>query len=109
MKVYICGNYKDEKAFADAEERLRNIGHVPISPLKISQALPQEINNSDFTVIAYELIRISDGVCLLSGWDKNLFARMEVAHAKRNEKKIFHVGALGDDDRLFQSENMRGK
>ncbi len=88
MKVYICGNHKNRKDFKKAESELRNKGYVPINPVKIMYALPEEINNADFTIITFELIRISDAVYLLEGWENDLIARMEVAHAKRNEKDI---------------------
>lgn len=90
MKVYICGNKCHEQAFYDTEALLRKQGHVPINPIKILYALPKEINNSDFTVIAFELIRISDAVYLFDEWEKDLFASMELAYAKRLEKEIIN-------------------
>lgn len=88
MKVYICGNRKDEYLFYVIEKALIAAGHVPINPLRVIDALPAEINNSDFTVIAFEFINICNAVYLVSGWDEDLLARMEYAHAKRAEKEI---------------------
>lgn len=88
MKVYICGNLENPQAFEDAEAFLRMHGHIPINPVKILYALPAEINNSDFTVIAFEIIRICDAVYPISGWDKDLLARVEMSYAKRNDKEI---------------------
>ena len=88
MKVYICGNRQYEHEFYKAEVLLRHQEHIPVNPIKILHALPEEISNSDFTVIAFELIRISDAVYLLDEWENDLFATMELAHAKRMEKEI---------------------
>lgn len=88
MKVYICGNRDNEAQFYEAEEQLRAAGHIPINPIKVIYALPAEINNSEFTVITFEIIRVCDAVYLLSGWEKDLVARMEAAQAKRAEKEI---------------------
>lgn len=89
MKVYICGNKHQEQTFHDAEIILRKQGHIPINPVKILYALPEEISNSDFTAISFEIIRISDAVLLVGDWEKDLLATMELAHAKRIEKEIF--------------------
>lgn len=88
MKVYICGNRQYEHEFYKAEVLLRHQGHIPVNPIKILHALPEEISNSDFTVIAFELIRISHAVYLLDKWENDLFATMELAHSKRMEKEI---------------------
>ena len=91
MKVYICGNKCNKQAFYDAEVLLRKQGHVPINPIKILNALPLEINNSDFTVIAFEIIRISDAIYLLNECEKDLFSSMELSHAQRLEKEILYA------------------
>lgn len=90
MKVYICGSRQREHEFYKAEVLLRHHGHIPVNPIKILHALPEEISNSDFTVIAFELIRICDALYLIDGWEKDLFASMELAHAKRMEKEIMN-------------------
>ena len=91
MKVYIIGNKQDTAAFEHAEMSLQQQGFIPINPLKILQALPAEINNSDFTVIAFEIIRVCDAVYFLTGWEKDFFARMEASHAKRTAKEVISV------------------
>ncbi len=88
MKVYILGNMKDEKCFDAAEQFLLKEGHIPVNPVKIANALPEGINNSDLTVILFEVIRVCDCVYPLEGWEKDLFARLEMGQAERNEKTI---------------------
>lgn len=88
MKVYICGDKKNRKKFKIKEKELKQQGHIPINPVRVMYSLPEGINNADFTIIAFELIRISDAICVLDGWENDMMARMEMAHAKRNEKEI---------------------
>lgn len=90
MKVYICGSKQDRKKFKIKEKELKQQGHIPINPLRVIYSLPEEINNADFTIIAFELIRISDSICVLDGWENDMMARLEMAHAKRNEKEILN-------------------
>ena len=89
MKVYILGNKEDEKSFNEAEQRLRQKGHFPVNPIKIDYALPEEINNSELTAILFEVIRVCDAVYPLDGWEKDLFARLEMGQAQRTEKGIW--------------------
>ena len=88
MKVYICGNKHRIQEFEHAENLLRKCGYIPINPVKVLYALPEEISNSDFTVIAFEIIRICDAVYFLEGWETDFLSRMEASHAKRNECEI---------------------
>lgn len=88
MKVYICGNKNNSPEFDRIETLLREKGHVPINPIKVLLALPKELSNSDFTVIAFELIRVCDAIYLLENWKTDLFARLEAAHAKRLEREL---------------------
>lgn len=101
MKVYICGNIKDAPAFEMAELLLRQQGHIPISPRKVLFTLPEEITNSDFTVIAFELIRVCEAVYLLNDWETDFGARVELAHAKRLGKEILNEAGKYD---LFLSD-----
>lgn len=88
MKVYIIGIRDNAEEFEKAEYLLKKEGHVPVNPLKVIQALPEEITNADFTIIAFELIKICDAVYLLDNWNKDLLARMEFAQAEREGKVI---------------------
>lgn len=88
MKIYIIGDKEEPKKFEAAENVLRQIGHAPINPVKVMRSLPKEVTNADFTIIAFELIKICDAVYLLNGWEKDLFARMEYAQAEREEKEV---------------------
>lgn len=88
MKVYILGNKEDRESFDEAESLLRQKGYIPVNPIKIMYALPEEINNSELTVILFEVIKVCDAVYPLNGWEKDLFARLEMGQAERTEKTI---------------------
>lgn len=88
MKLYIIGDRSRPEEFEKAEQLLEQRGHAPVNPVKVMQVLPGKITNADFTIIAFEFIKICDAVYLLDGWEKDLFARMEFAHAEREEKVI---------------------
>lgn len=60
MKVYICGDKSDRKRFKQAERMIKEEGNIPINPVRVIYALPPEVNKADFTIVAYELIHISD-------------------------------------------------
>lgn len=89
-KIYICGDKSNRKQFKQAERIIRKRGDIPINPLRVMYALPEEINKADFTILAYEMIRISDKVYCMEGWANDLTARMEMAHAQRNRKDILN-------------------
>ena len=87
-KIYICGDKSNRKQFKKAEQFIREHGDIPINPIRVMYALPEEINNADYTILAYEMIRISDKVYCMNGWENDLMARMEMAYAQRNKKDI---------------------
>jgi len=84
--VFILGPIEREDDFSKAEEEIRRGGGIPINPVKVLYALPEEITNADFAVIAFELIRISSEVYLMDGWEKDLVATLEKNNADKMEK-----------------------
>lgn len=97
MKIYLIGNKRAaeaEKTFKETEEKLIAEGNIVINPMKVINALPAEINGSEFTVIATEMIRISDAVYLIPGHEEDLIASLERANATRQEKEIFEIKTL---------------
>lgn len=88
MKVYIVGDRNRPEDFEAAEQMLLQRGYAPVNPVKVMQVLPRKITNADFTIIAFEFIKICDAVYLLDGWEGDLFSRMEYAQAEREEKTV---------------------
>ena len=89
MKVLILGNFKDRDLFEMAEQQLITTLDKPINSLKILDALPEDLLYSDFVAVLIELVRISDAVMLLDGYEKELAARIALVNAGKNEKTIY--------------------
>lgn len=90
-KIYLIGEKESPEArgkFKEAEENLTAAGNTVINPMKIIDALPVGISNSEFIVVATELIRISDAVFFIEGYEHDLIASLERANAQRLEKEI---------------------
>lgn len=88
MKVLILGKMKQAEDFFQAEEKIRKAGDIPINPIRILNALPEEITNSDFIALLIELVRISDKVLLLDGFINDLASSIAYTNAKNSEKEI---------------------
>lgn len=88
MKVVILGNRSDEDLFTNAENRIRDDGDIPINPIKVMYALPEDISNADFIAVLIELVRISDAVMLIPGWEHDLASSIAKTNAERSEKEI---------------------
>ena len=65
MKVYIAGkitgneNYKAE--FAEAEKKLRALGHIPLNPA----VLPEGLEKADYMRICLAMLDSADAIGLL--------------------------------------------
>lgn len=88
MKVLILGKMDNINPFNCAEIPVRNDGNIPINPMSVMYALPAEISNADFIAVLIELVRISDAVMLLPGWEHDLGASIAKRNAENAEKII---------------------
>ena len=93
MIVYIAGpitgrlNYR--KAFKDAEESLKEKGHIVINPSE----LPPGLNShSDYMHVCIAMIDVCDTVYLLNGRDASKGAKMEYDYALDQGKMILNEG-----------------
>lgn len=91
MKVLILGKMKQEGDFLNAECCIRRDGHIPINPVRVLHALPEDLTMSDFIAVLIELVRISDAICLLDNFISDLASSVAWTNAKKNEKEIYKI------------------
>ena len=87
MKVYIAGkitgneNYKAE--FAEAEEKLRELGHIPLNPA----VLPEGLEKADYMRICLAMLDSADAIAPLLSWTRSDGAAIEMSLARYTGKK----------------------
>lgn len=87
MKVYIAGkitgdeNYRTE--FAEAEEKLRGMGHIPLNPA----ALPEGLEKADYMRICLAMLDSADAIAPLLSWTRSDGAAIEMSLARYTGKK----------------------
>ncbi|ENO2626677.1 DUF4406 domain-containing protein [Salmonella enterica] len=92
--VFICGpmtgceNYNRD-AFMRKERELINYGATVLSPAM----LPDGLEHEQYLTITRGMIRVSDVICLLPGWENSEGARLEVLYAIR--RNIWPMGFDG--------------
>lgn len=91
MKVLILGKMKQEGDFLNAECCIRRDGHIPINPVRVLHALPEDLTMADFIAVLIELVRISDAICLLDNFISDLASSVAWTNAKKNEKEIYKI------------------
>ena len=87
MKVYIAGkitgneNYRAE--FAEAEEKLRELGHIPLNPA----VLPEGLEKADYMRICLAMLDSADAIAPLPSWTRSDGAAIEMSLARYTDKK----------------------
>ncbi|ENO4107361.1 DUF4406 domain-containing protein [Salmonella enterica] len=85
--VFICGpmtgyeNYNRD-AFMRKEEELIACGATVLSPAM----LPDGLEHEQYLTITRGMIRVSDVICLLPGWEYSEGAKLELLYAMKNKK-----------------------
>jgi hypothetical protein len=108
MKVYIAGkitgneNYKAE--FAEAEKKLRALGHIPLNPA----VLPEGLEKADYMRICLAMLDSADAIALMLNWTGSPGANIELSLAMYTGKKQIgmgnKIGFIG-----FESIGARGR
>ena len=93
LKIYIAGKITGlekeiyTKAFEDAEQLIKAMGHEPINPIKI---VPQSITYDDQMHLCFALVDISNAVMMLENWVDSPGATKELIRGAKQEKKILY-------------------
>ena len=91
MIVYLAGRMYGlpdygRKQFAEAEERLKRMGHTVLNPASLPIGMPDE----KYMPICLAMIDQADAVYLLNGFNDSPGARLESEYAGYQRKKIVY-------------------
>lgn len=83
MRVYISGpmsglENNNFDAFFSAESKLKEKGHIPLNPARS----PHDLLYAHYMDIAMAMVRSSQAIFLLPGWENSPGARAEYAYAQ---------------------------
>lgn len=89
MKVYIAGpmtGHKDlnKPAFIEASLSLMDMGYVVLNPA----TLPEGLTQSEYMDICFAMVRASDAIYLLEGYENSKGALAELAYAEKLEMEV---------------------
>lgn len=95
MILYIAGKMaglpdKGEKAFAEAENRLKSMGFTVLNP----HCLPDGMPGDRYMPICLAMVNAADAVALLEGWEDSQGASIEKAYAAYQGKRVFELGDM---------------
>ena len=71
------------EAFAEAEEKLRDLGHIPLNPA----ALPEGLEKADYMRICLAMLDSADAIAPLLSWTRSDGAAIEMSLARYTDKK----------------------
>ena len=90
IEIYIAGKItglKDYKEhFNNAEENLKQAGHICMNPSILPEGFPWGI----YIPICYAMIDACDSIYLLKNWVDSKGAKLEYEYAKSKNKVIFY-------------------
>lgn len=110
MRVYIAGpmtGIEDYNfpAFFNAERRLKAAGYTVLNPARN----PEGLEYHHYMDIAMAMIRSSEAVCVLPGWEKSKGARAEVAYAEALGKSTLALSFLSRIEAVYFGRGGEGE
>lgn len=98
MKIYISGpitgipTAQARADFAAAAAEIQRRGHEPVNPCKLQDILnPETTTCAQFMEPALGLLRASDAIAFMPGWEKSKGCRAEYYAAMSGRKDIFYT------------------
>ena len=87
--IYIAGPMKGLKnanraAFAEAAERLRNLGYIVLNPAVLPVGMPPD----HYMPICLAMVQAADIICMLDGWGRSDGANIEMDFDKYQGKDV---------------------
>ena len=91
MIVYLSGKMygrpdRGKKQFDEAEERLKQMGHIVLNPANLPQGMPEDC----YMPICLAMVDAADAIYLLNGFNDSPGARLESEYAGYMRKKIVY-------------------
>ena len=92
MKIYISGQmtglteHRIKHHFGEAEKYLRQEGFVPVNPA-VLQGVPG-LEHDEYMAIDLTMLSLCDAIYMLRGWEESNGAKIELAQAIKDGKKI---------------------
>lgn len=97
MKIYISGPVTGRPPaqaradFAAAASKIKEAGHEPVNPCRLQDILnPETTSWEQYMEAALGLLRASESILFLPGWEKSKGARAEYYEAMSARKEIFY-------------------
>lgn len=79
----ITGNENYKAEFAEAEEKLRELGHIPLNPA----VLPEGLEKADYMRICLAMLDSADAIAPLLSRTRSDGAAIEMSLARYTDKK----------------------
>ena len=84
----ITGTDDYKSRFEKAEYDVFRSGFYAINPVKVAMTLPSSFDREKYLEVDFKLLKLSDAIYLLKGWEKSEGAKAELEYALRNNMHI---------------------
>ena len=94
LKIYISGKISGlalevaEKNFEIAEQKIKEIGHIPVNPMKLHDYKP-ELTWHDYMSADLAALVYCDAILMLENWEDSRGAKVEKALAEALNLKVY--------------------
>ena len=96
MRIYISGPITGiemdvaYRKFSNAEWKIDRLGHIPVNPFKIGFVLPRDFQHHEYIDVDMAILKHTDAILLLEGWENSKGCTQEFSYACRNDMPIYY-------------------